>query len=63
MRLELKQEIMKWIFEHIKEFQLVIACHQAFREYIYNKNGMYLIDGQKVSKFIDEAIALITKEM
>jgi hypothetical protein len=63
MRLELKKAILDWIIENINEFQIVIACHDAFREYIYNKEGNYLIGGEKVSKFIEEAIKLIKGEM
>lgn len=63
MRLELKQAILNWIIENINEFQLVNACHKAFREYIYNAEGNYLIGGEKVSQFIDDAIKLIKREM
>ncbi len=63
MRLELKQAIIKWIFEHMKEFQLVNACHNAFREYIYNSEGNYLIGGKNVSQFIDDAVKLIKREI
>ena len=63
MRLELKQAIINWIIENINEFQLVIACHDEFRPYIYNKEGNYLIGGEKVSQFIDDAIKLIKREM
>ena len=63
MRIELKKAILNWICKNSNEWQINNECHKAFREYIYNKDGNYLIDGEKVSKFIDDAIKLIIKEM
>lgn len=63
MRLELKRKIIEWIFEHINEWQIVNRCVDAFREYIYDKDGYYLIGGKDVSDFIDDEITLITKQL
>ena len=63
MRLELKRKIIEWIFEHINEWQIVNSCVDAFREYIYDKNGEYLIGGKDVSDFIDDEITLIKKQL
>ena len=63
MRIELKQAIIKWIFEHLKEFQILNACKDAFHEYIYDSKGKYLIGGAKVSGFIDDAVRFIKREM
>lgn len=56
---ELKAEILKWLLEHEKEWQRVNACTEAFRPYIYNADGNYLIGGQAVSEFIIEADKLL----
>ena len=63
MRLELKKAIIDWIFNNMNDFQIVSACHEAFCEYIYNREGNYLIGGAEVSNFIKEAIKLIKGEM
>ena len=63
MRIELKKAILNWICENNKEWQIINACHEKFREYIYNKDGNYLIDGEKVSRFIDDAVRLIKREI
>ena len=59
MRKELKAEILKWLLEHEKEWQRVNACTEAFRQYIFNAEGNYLIGGQTVSEFITEADKLL----
>lgn len=56
---ELKAEILNWLLEHENEFQRVSACHEAFRPYIYNAEGNYLVGGKNVSEFISAADKLI----
>ena len=45
--------------KHEKEWQRVNACREAFRQYIFNADGNYLIGGQTVSEFITEADKLL----
>lgn len=59
MNTELKKAIVNFIFDNEKEFQLPNATTNKFRPYIYDDKGEYLIGGQEVSKFIDEAIKLL----
>lgn len=59
MCIELKKAIIDWVFENIGVFQINNAARKEFREYIYNKDGDYLLGGQKVSEFIDETIKLV----
>ena len=61
MRKELKQAIINFIFENEKEFQITNRTIEAFRAYIYDGNGNYLIGGKEVSEFIEDAIKLITQ--
>jgi len=61
MRTELKKQIILWILNNVNEFQIVNQCVQAFREYIYNSKGEYLIGGEDVKEFIDCQINLIAK--
>ncbi len=61
MKKELKQAIVKFIFNNEKEFQLTNATKEEFREYIYNAKGEYLIGGEEVYKFILNAIQLLTQ--
>lgn len=56
---ELKQTIINWLLENENVWQRVNACHEAFREYIYNSNGIYRIGGKNVSEFICEADKLL----
>lgn len=56
---ELKAAIIKWLLENENQWQRVNACTEAFREYIYNKNGNYLIGGESVAEFIRAADKLI----
>lgn len=56
---ELKAEILKWLLEREKEWQRVNACREAFRQYIFNAEGNYIIGGQTVSEFITEADKLL----
>lgn len=62
---ELKKAIIDWLLEHENEWQRVNSCHDAFREYIYNAQGNYLIGGETVSNFISAADKLLygSKEM
>lgn len=56
---ELKTAIIKWLLDNENQWQRVNASVQAFREYIYNKNGNYLIGGEAVAEFIRAADKLI----
>lgn len=58
MNKELKDSIIKAIQQNTQECQLVNWIKGNFREYIYNKNGEYLIGGEEVARFIDEFIRL-----
>ncbi len=55
----LKAKILNWLFENENQFNRVNACIAAFREYIYDKKGNYLIGGQTVLEFIKDADKLI----
>lgn len=55
MSKELKTAIIKWLLENENPWQRVNACTEAFREYIYNKSGNYLIGGEAVAEFIKAA--------
>jgi hypothetical protein len=57
---ELKHAIVKFIMENDKEFQLHNSATKQFRNYIYDDKGNYLIGGEIVSKFIEDAIKLLT---
>lgn len=59
--IELKQDILKYIFKNKDEFQLTNTTIDNFREYIYNAKGEYLIGGELIAEFITKAINLITK--
>lgn len=59
MKKELKQAIIKFIFDNEKEFQLFSAVQNKFRPYIYDAEGQYLIGGEDVKNFIEKAIDLI----
>lgn len=56
---ELKKEIIMWLLEHENEWCRTNACCEAFREYIYNAEGNYLIGGRDVYEFITEADKLL----
>lgn len=62
MLLELKKAIIDWLITNKKEWQRTNACVKAFKNYIYDDNGNYLIGGQAVSEFIVEAEKLLFKE-
>lgn len=59
MKKELKKAIINFIFDNDKEFQLHHAVTNKFRQYIYDSDGNYIIGGEDVSNFIDEALHLI----
>ena len=56
---ELKRAIILWLLDHENEWQRVNACREAFRAYIYNMDGNYLIGGEIVSEFICNADKLL----
>lgn len=56
---DLKQAIFNWLLENENQWQRVNACVKAFRAYIYDENGNYLIGGQVVFKFIVDADKLL----
>ena len=58
MNKELKDAIIKAVQENFDEFQLTNSIGGMFREYIYNRDGEYLIGGEKVAQFIKEFIKL-----
>lgn len=59
MKTELKKAIVNFIFENLNEFQINNATVNKFRPYIYDESGNYLIGGEEVSIFINEAIKLL----
>ena len=59
MNKKLKKAIFEWLYENENEFQLVNSCVEHFKDYIYDKNGEYLIGGDVVSRFIDKAEKLL----
>ena len=61
MNKQLKQEIINFIFENEKVFQLQSITIGNFKEYIYNSQGNYLIGGKDVAEFIGKAVKLLTK--
>ena len=60
MNKQLKQEIINFIFENEKVFQLQSITIGNFKEYIYNSQGNYLIGGKDVAEFIGKAVKLLT---
>jgi len=58
MNQELKDAIIKQVQENYDEFQLTNSLGGIFREYIYNRDGEYLIGGEQVAKFINDFIKL-----
>jgi hypothetical protein len=63
INLKLKQAIINYIFifDNVKDFQLHNLTSTAFKAYIYDEEGNYLIGGEEVANFIRDAITLITK--
>lgn len=62
MNIELKKQILNFIIDNRKIFQLHNLTTNNFREYIYNSKGDYLIGGENVSNFINSAIKLLTND-
>lgn len=63
MYMELKFEILKWLYENENEFNRVTHCINHFKEYIYNSKGEYLIGGRRVTNFIEKADKLLYGNM
>lgn len=59
MKKELKEEIIKWLFNNENCWQRLNSCKDEFEDYIYDRNGDYLIGGKEVSSFISESNELI----
>ena len=59
MHNELKKQIVIFILENTKEFQINSATKTKFRPYIYDSTGNYLIGGEQVGEFINQAIELL----
>lgn len=59
MYLELKKAIIDWLIENKTTWQRVNECRNAFRQYIYDANGSYIIGGEVVSDFISKADELL----
>lgn len=62
MNTQLKKAIVIFILDNEKEFQIIRATVEKFRAYIYDSDGHYLIGGEDVANFIDEAIKLLQKQ-
>ena len=52
INVNLRIEIVKWFTENINRWQRVISCMDAFRAYIYDADGNYLIGGKDITEFI-----------
>lgn len=61
MNKELKKEIIDYLYENENLWQRVNVCREEFKEYIYDRNGNYLIGGEMVSNFIELADKLLYK--
>lgn len=59
MNNELKKAIANYMFDNIKDFQLVNNTVDNFRAYIYDSDGNYLIGGNLVANFIIQIDNLI----
>ena len=62
MNIELKQAIVNYIFNNIDDFQIINSTIDQFKNYIYDKEGEYLIGGGNIAKFIEDANNLITNK-
>lgn len=56
---ELKQAIIEWLLDHEHEWQRLTSCIEHFRQYIYDKNGEYIIGGEITMQFIEDADKLL----
>lgn len=52
MHIKLKQAIVNWLIDNRECYRRNAACREEFRQYIYDKNGNYIIGGEEVSNFI-----------
>lgn len=59
VNLKLKQAILNWLIENPNQWCRVTACKEKFRAYIYDVHGEYLIGGDEVAKFIENADTLL----
>jgi len=57
--MELKKQIIDYIFENKDNFQLTNDTINNFSRYVYDEKGDYLIGGDLIVKFIKKAIDLI----
>lgn len=53
INVDVKVAIIKWFTENINRWQRVISCYNAFRPYIYDSEGNYLIGGKEIGEFIE----------
>ena len=61
MKYQLMQAVFNYLIENSNEFNLHNATTAHFKPYIYDDMGEYLIGGEQVSQFINDAIKLINK--
>lgn len=59
MLIDLKKAIIDWLFENPNEDQQISNCVNAFRRYIFDENGNYIIGGETVLAFIKNAKYLL----
>lgn len=59
MNKELKRDIVNFILDNEREFQLPNVTVDNFRNYIYDNKGEYLIGGEDVIDFIKKEIELL----
>lgn len=59
MNRELKKAILDWLYEHPDAWQRTNACREAFRPYLYDYNGNWLIGAEEIDEFISKAAKLI----
>ena len=57
--LKLKQAIVDYVFDNTNTFNLTNATTEHFSAYIYDAKGQYLIGGEEVANFVNDAIQLI----
>lgn len=59
MYMELKIAILEWLRDNENRWNRVVDCFGAFRQYIYDNTGSYLIGGKDVKDFIVNADMLL----
>ena len=62
MNKELKKVIVNWLLENENKWQRVNTCKEKFRNYIYDEVGNYIIGGEIVGDFINNADRLLYSE-